>query len=153
MVKKPSSSDGELDHRCKSSASELAHRISDVVGRLGGPNEAAGRVGSISGMQLRRYMSGESRPTFDVVAALAAASDVDLRWFADGVVRHGGEPDEAALELAIADVERVLAEEGAALKPTAKAKIVMIVYRTRQNAREGAEDAGTVRNLIRLVAS
>ena len=102
---------------------------------------------------LRRYFRGDSQPAFTDVVNIATLASVDLRWFADGVVRHGGEPDEVALELAIADVERVLAEEGAALKPTAKAKIVMIVYRTRQNAREGAEDAGTVRNLIRLVAS
>lgn len=58
-------------------------RLEEVCRLLGGRGKAAALAG-VTPQMLRRYVLGESRPGFDVVAKLADASGVSLDWLATG---------------------------------------------------------------------
>jgi len=58
-------------------------RIDDVCRLIGGRDAAASAAG-VSSVMLRRYIRGESKPTFDVIANLARAANVSLDWVATG---------------------------------------------------------------------
>jgi DNA-binding phage protein len=61
----------------------LAGRIKEMVDHLGTQVEAA-RIAGISTRQLRTYMSGESNPTFIVIARLTKASGFNSHYVMTG---------------------------------------------------------------------
>ena len=56
----------------------------DAACRLIGGRPAAAAAAGVSEPMLRRYIRGDSKPTFEVVANLAGAAGVDLSWIATG---------------------------------------------------------------------
>ncbi|KAG0165745.1 hypothetical protein DFQ28_010009 [Apophysomyces sp. BC1034] len=61
----------------------IESRIDEVCRRIGG-RSAAASVAGVSDDMLRRYVRGDSKPTFEVIAKLARAAGVSLDWIASG---------------------------------------------------------------------
>lgn len=78
-------------------ADGIESRIDEACRRIGG-RAAAAAVAGVSDDMLRRYVRGDSKPTFDVIAKLAHAAGVSLDWIARGeeattaVTNAGGAP-------------------------------------------------------------
>lgn len=70
----------------------------DMVCRLIGGRPAAAAAAGVSEPMLRRYIRGDSKPTFEVVVNLAGAAGVELSWVATGTgpMRKGEGVPEAA---------------------------------------------------------
>lgn len=64
-------------------ADGIESRIDEVCRRIGG-RSAAASVAGVSDDMLRRYIRGDSKPTFEVIANLARAAGVSLDWVASG---------------------------------------------------------------------
>jgi phage repressor protein C with HTH and peptisase S24 domain len=77
----------------------IESRIDELCRRIGGREEAA-VVAGVSSVMLRRYIKGESKPPFEVLANLAAQAGVSLDWLAferkDSNNGKGAEPEGAA---------------------------------------------------------
>lgn len=84
--------ESKVDDRSDVSLSLLAPgieaRIDDLCRRIGGREQAAVAAG-VSAVMLRRYIKGESKPPFEVIANLAVHAKVSLDWvaFADTALR------------------------------------------------------------------
>lgn len=82
-----SMSESKVDERTNVAVSFLAPgietRIDELCRRIG-DREAAAAVAGVSAVMLRRYIKGESKPPFEVIANLARASGAGLDWVAFG---------------------------------------------------------------------
>lgn len=72
----------ELGISVPGSASDLGIRIEAACRRIGTRIEAA-RAGGISDDQLARIINGKSKPSFETVAGIAKAANIDLGYFSD----------------------------------------------------------------------
>ncbi|WP_175947523.1 LexA family transcriptional regulator [Burkholderia pyrrocinia] len=61
----------------------IENRIDELC-RMIGDRERAASVAGVSSVMLRRYIKGESKPPFEVIANLAKAVNVSLDWVAFG---------------------------------------------------------------------
>ncbi|MDS0794664.1 helix-turn-helix transcriptional regulator [Burkholderia pseudomultivorans] len=61
----------------------IESRIDELCRRIGGREQAAMAAG-VSAVMLRRYIKGESKPPFEVIANLAGRANVSLDWVAFG---------------------------------------------------------------------
>lgn len=77
----------------------IESRINAVCRMIGGRADAAA-VAGVSDDMLRRYIRGESKPSFDVVVKLARAAGVSVDWVADG----GADSSKAGAQPAQAEV-------------------------------------------------
>ncbi|HDR9033675.1 TPA: helix-turn-helix transcriptional regulator [Burkholderia vietnamiensis] len=79
--------ESKADDRTDVSVSFLApgikNRIDELCRRIG-DREAAAAVAGVSAVMLRRYIKGESKPPFEVIANLARAAGAGLDWVAFG---------------------------------------------------------------------
>ncbi|WP_063812497.1 XRE family transcriptional regulator [Burkholderia cepacia] len=64
-------------------ANGIESRIDEMCRQIGGRGAAAA-VAGVSDDMLRRYIRGDSKPTFEVIAKLARAAGVSLDWVATG---------------------------------------------------------------------
>lgn len=63
--------------------SGLEQRVDEMCRQIGDRASAA-RVAGVSEDMLRRYIRGESKPSFEVIAKLAIAAGVDMNWVVSG---------------------------------------------------------------------
>ncbi|MDN8035390.1 helix-turn-helix transcriptional regulator [Burkholderia vietnamiensis] len=71
------------DVRVSIPADGIESRIDEMCRQIGGRGAAAA-VAGVSDDMLRRYIRGDSKPTFEVMAKLARAAGVSLDWVATG---------------------------------------------------------------------
>ncbi|AOJ10572.1 LexA family transcriptional regulator [Burkholderia mayonis] len=90
--------ESKVEHRTDASVSFLAPGIEsriDELCRMIGDREAAASVAGVSSVMLRRYIKGESKPPFEVIANLAKAVGVSLDWVAFGGDYHVAEIEQS----------------------------------------------------------
>ncbi|VUX47888.1 putative helix-turn-helix XRE-family like protein [Candidatus Defluviicoccus seviourii] len=128
-------------------------RLADALRRAGhGSKAALAAVAGVHPSAVRKWLSGDTDPSFSAIAAGCRELSVSLDWLAYG--QEPGAPVEIDIPLLIeigAAVEAALAEAGRELPPLKRLEVAAhhycdVVGRTR------AADPVAIRRLLRLVA-
>jgi len=148
--------DGEPETAVSGSGGELATRIAMVVD-LFETKTLAAKAAGISPEQLSRQVKGLNRPFLDTMVALCTAQGVSLDWLATGegpmrtrerMAQPGNDSggfvpsDEVLLGNLVSGLELHLAREDLVLRPEAKARLTVLIYRMKARRRAELERQG-----------
>lgn len=134
----------------------LGTRIGQVVDMFPTKREAA-KVAGVTAEQLRSYISGRSKPPFEVISRMAAEKGVSLNWMAIGQLPQKCDwssidiaaVDEALLAFVLEQCETYLEDRGRNLDPRRKAALVTMLYAELQEQATWRDD-GVIAKLRRL---
>lgn len=116
------------------------------------------RKARIDEKSLRKYMAGETVPSFEAAFGISEAAGVSLMWLATGTGSMRGSQevmvaplDRELLRLVIEEVEQLLVDVNGDLEPEKKAELIALIYEEVRE-QEGTVDRARVLRLIKLAS-
>lgn len=108
-------------------------RLRQAIGATGLNNSAFAEKAGIPLPSLKKYLSGKSRPGFEALALISAATSRSIDWLVTGEEKSKNPgtlsmPDTVLLERVIEAVETHLEKRRKRLKPPKKARLIALLY-------------------------
>lgn len=137
----------------------LKDRIKEAVDSYKGPKGDLIKKLGVSRSAFYQWLAGDAKNLKNAnLYALAQNTGYSAKWLATGegtklersAFTHSGHPDLAFLETTIVAVEHYLEDQDLHLEPSAKAKLVTLLYEIC--AEKGTVEQPAVARILRLVA-